>query len=203
MSAPAPSVIPNSAAHVDQRVILHGISWADYEALLAMRGESAGVRVTYLQGELELMTPSINHEEIKKRMARLLEAYAEERGLDLEGFGSWTVRSQPRERGVEADECYILGVPQTKPERPDIAIEVVWTSGGLDKLEVYRGLGVPEVWMWQNGGLNFHLLQGDNYLAAPRSSLLPDLDPALIARCMDAPSQTRAVAALRQALSQS
>lgn len=200
MSVPAKSVIPNSADHLDQRVILHGISWADYEAMLAMRGDSSGVRVTYLEGELELMTPSINHEEIKKRLARLLEAYAEVQGVDLEGFGSWTVRSEPKERGVEADECYVLGVPATEPEQPDIAIEVVWTSGGLDKLEVYRGLGVPEVWIWRNGALHFHLLIDDAYRVSPRSALLPDLDPALIGRCMEAVGQTRAVAALRESL---
>lgn len=203
MSVPSATAIPDIAAHVDQRVTLHGVSWADYEALLAMRGESAAIRVTYLEGELELMTPSINHEEIKTRLGRLLEAYAEEQGIDLEGFGSWTVRSQPRERGVEADECYVVGILETEPERPDIAIEVIWTSGGLDKLDVYRGPDVPEVWVWRDGVLRYHLLRGDAYAVSPRSVLLPELDPALIARCMEAPSQTRAVAALRQALRRS
>ena len=45
-------------------------------------------------------------------------------------------------RGVEPDECYCLG---TLAEIPDIAIEIALTSGGIDKLEVYRGLQVPEV----------------------------------------------------------
>jgi len=36
-----------------------------------------GTRVTYLQGKLELMSRSINHELLKKMLARLLEAYAE------------------------------------------------------------------------------------------------------------------------------
>ena len=47
---------------IDQRVRLHDISWEDYEALLAMRGESSALRVTYLEGELEIMAPSLNHE---------------------------------------------------------------------------------------------------------------------------------------------
>ena len=200
MSVPAPSPDLNIAAHVDQRVTLHGVSWSEYEALLAMRGESPGTRVTYLEGELELMTPSIDHAQMKIRIGRLLVAFAEERGIDLEGFGSWTVRSEPKERGAEADECYVVGIPESRPERPDISIEVIWTSGGLNKLEVYRGLEVPEVWIWQDGFLRFHLLKGGEYVASPRSALLPGLDPALIARCMEAPSQTRAVAILRQAL---
>ena len=42
---------------------------------------------------------------------------------------------------IEADECYVVGVLEAEPERPDLAVEVVWTGGGLSKLEVYRGLG--------------------------------------------------------------
>lgn len=189
-----------SASAIDQRVHLHGVSWPAYETLLAVRGDQGGVRVTYLEGELELMTPSVNHEALKKRLARLIEAYAEASGIELEGFGSWTVKSEPEKRGVEADECYVIGPVTTPPSIPDIAIEVVWTSGGIDKLEVYRGLGIPEVWIWQDGALRFFLLRDGNYLSATRSRLLPALDPELIMRCMAEPSQTRALHALRAAL---
>ncbi len=193
-----PPTIP--VEHIDQRVRLHGIDWEGYESFLALRGEQSGTRVTYLNGELELMSPSINHEIFKKTLARLLEAYAEERGIELNGYGSWTVKSAKDKLGVEADECYIVGLRDAEPTIPDIAIEVVWTSGGIDKLEVYRGLRVPEVWFWQKSALRFFLLQDQGYLASARSRLLPDLDPALIARCMGEPSQTQAVRALRAAL---
>ncbi len=188
---------------IDQRVCLHDIDWAGYEAFLNLRGEQSGTRVTYLEGELELMSPSINHELLKNTLARLLEAYAEERGIELNGYGSWTVKSAKDKLGVEADECYVVGSRDAEPTIPDIAIEVVWTSGGIDKLEVYRGLRVPEVWFWQNGALRFFLLEDDAYLPGERSRLLPDLDPALIARCMTESSQTQAVRALRAALRES
>ncbi|MDG4595267.1 MAG: Uma2 family endonuclease [Candidatus Contendobacter sp.] len=193
-----PPTIP--IEHVDQRVRLHGISWEGYESFLALRGEQSGTRVTYWNGELELMSPSINHEIFKKTLARLLEAYTEERGIELNGYGSWTVKSAKGKLGVEADECYVVGLRDAEPTIPDIAIEVVWTSGGIDKLEVYRGLHVPEVWFWQEGALRFFVLQDQEYLASTRSRLLPDLDPALIARCMGESSQTQAVRALRAAL---
>jgi len=121
-------------------------------------------------------------------------------GIELEGFGSWTLKSQPERRGAEADECYLMGPILEMPPMPDIAIEVIWTSGGIDKLEVYRGLGVPEVWIWQGGALRFFLLEETRYLGSTRSRLLPGLDPALIVRCMGEPSQTAAVRALRAAL---
>jgi Uma2 family endonuclease len=179
----------------DQRVILHDVTWSQYEAILAIRGDGGGVRLTYLNGELELMSPSLDHEAIKTTMARLLEAYAEERGLTLNGYGSWTVRSAPRARSAEPDECYVLG--EHRPSRPDIAIEVIWTSGGLDKLDVYRGLGVREVWIWREGRIEVHALRGERYQPMARSEVLPDLDLDEMASFVGGPDQTAAVRAFR------
>ena len=120
----------------DQRVILHGVPWSHYEVMLALRGDAPVPRLTYLRGELELMRPSQDHERIKKLIARLLEVYALAKTLPLNGFGSWTLRDAPGERGAEPDECYVLGDARGR-DRPDLAIEVVWTSGALDKLAVY------------------------------------------------------------------
>ena len=200
MSAVQPLEPIRSRNRLDQRVTLHGIRWQDYEALLAMRGESSATRITYLEGELELMSPSFDHETLKKTLGRLIEAYAEERGLDLIGCGSWTVRKEAQARGVEADESYILGPIQDPPDRPDLAVEVISTSGGIDKREVYLGLGVPEVWFWRDGALHIYVLDGEAYRRSPRSRLLPDLDPDLIVRFMSCPSQTQAVRGLRAAL---
>ncbi|AUB80986.1 Uma2 family endonuclease [Candidatus Thiodictyon syntrophicum] len=203
MSTTTPTRCNTPGETLDQRVQLHGIRWQDYEALLAMRGESSGTRLTYLDGEVELMTPAIDHETQKTLLGRLIETYAEERGLELQGCGSWTVRKEAKARGVEADECYVLGVWTAPPTIPDLAVEVIWSSGGIDKLEVYRGLGVPEVWFWQNGALRIYCLEGDAYTQTQRSRLLPDLDPDLIVRFMAYPSQTQAVRGLRTALKSS
>lgn len=194
-------VHPNyDPARIDQHIRLHNVSWKDYEALLAMRGESGGVRIAYLDGELELMTPSRDHESSKKRLARLIEAFAEERDIELEGIGSWTLKKSAKKRGVEPDECYLVGANHKPPEIPDIAIEVVWTSGGMNKLPIYQGLGIPEVWFWEDGALTFHILRNNGYTISTRSAKLPELDPELMARLMTGGSQTQAVRALRHAL---
>lgn len=179
---------------VDQRVLHHDVRWADYEALLAMRGEWSVPRITYLEGELELLRPSRQHEILKKTIARLVEAYSEELGLGLEGYGSWTLRKEDEERGAEPDECYSIGVAG---EVPDLAIEVIWTSGGLDKLEVYRRLGVREVWIWREGRILPFALRGDRYEPLAASELLPRIDLGLVASLLEAPSQTEAVRRLR------
>lgn len=198
-----PEFIPHEIAdRIDHRVILHGIAWRDYEALLAMRGESSGIRLAYLQGELELMTRSQDHEKLKKMLARLIEAFAEEKGLVLDGVGSWTIKEEAKKRGLEPDECYVLGESQEPPTIPDIAIEVVWTSGGLNKLAIYQGLGIPEVWFWMEGALTFHILKEGGYVSAERSEKLSDLDPELLSRFMRGSGQTQAVREYRKALSE-
>ena len=195
--APTASSMPPAGVDPDQRIILHDIDWWKFETMLAIRGDRAGVRLTYLEGELEIMSPSRTHESIKKMLGRLIEAYADHQGLILEGYGSMTMRNAPTLRGIEPDECYALGAPK---EYPDLAIEVIWTSGGLDKLDVYRKLGVSEVWIWEKGRLQLHALRGETYLPIPRSGLLPRLDVGLIERCLGCETQSEAVRVFRQAL---
>jgi Uma2 family endonuclease len=193
-SSPARLVAPDT----DQRVTLYDVSWADFELILQIRGDRGGVRVTYLNGALELMTPSSDHEGIKTTIARLLEAYAEEHGLTFNGFGSWTLKNALRARALEPDECYSLS--PRRPTRPDLAVEVIWTSGGIDRLEVYRGLGVREVWLWREGTIEVHELVDDRDARHERSVLLPDLDLAALTRHIDAGNQTDAVRRYRESL---
>ena len=189
---------PTATRTEDQRVTLNDVTWSDFELILQIRGDRAGVRMTYLNGVLELMTPSVDHEGIKKTIARLLEAYAEEQGMPFNGFGSWTLKNARRARALEPDECYSLSLG--RPTSPDLAIEVVWTSGGIDKLDVYRGLGVREVWFWREGVIEISVLTGDQYEPRERSVLLPDLDLVELARHIDPENQTESVRRYRQAL---
>lgn len=186
---------------VDQRVILHGVPWWQYEALLAMRGERSAPRITYLRGELELMSPSYDHEEVKTRLARLVEAWAEEAGVPLTGLGSWTLRHADAARGAEPDECYALGAfgrRGPRPTAPDLVIEVIWTHGGLDRLEVYRGLGVNEVWIWEDGAIRVQVLQGDQWNTLPQSRLLPGIDLGFITELLEEDTQLDALRRLRE-----
>jgi Uma2 family endonuclease len=165
---------------LDQRIILHRVPWSHYEILLAVRGDAPVPRIAYCEGELELMSPSLDHEMIKSRIRQLIEAYAALVGIDLWPAGSWTVRSAPKDRGVEPDECYTLGDPRGRA-RPDLAIEVIWTSGGLDKLDIYCGLEVPEVWLWRDGAIRVFVLHEGRYAESPDSPILPGLEVSLIA----------------------
>lgn len=204
MSAARPIVAPPDRNTTDHFVYLR-VGWQGYEQLLEMRGEKSVPRITYLEGVVELMSPSRYHETDKKRFARLLEAWSEVARVALEGYGSWTLKDEEQDRGAEPDECYtVRRLALDDEDRPDIAIEVVWTSGGINKLEVYRKLGVREVWYYERGALRFYTLQtldGDErYVEIPRSELVPTLPIELLLECMKAPSQSAAIDALRAAL---
>lgn len=80
------------------------------------------------------MSPSRHHEAVKKQIATLLEVYFEETNTNYFPLGSTTFRKQEKRGGTEPDESYCIG---TEKEFPDLAVEVVLTSGGTDKLAVY------------------------------------------------------------------
>lgn len=178
----------------DQRVVMHNLSWTDFEAFLAMRGESLP-RVTYLEGTLELMSPSHDHEKINIRLARTVEAYLDQRDIPYEGVGSWLLKSSPEEAGLEPDSCYLIR--DLEGDRPHLALEVVWTSGGIQKLEVYRRLGVGEVWFWKNGKLTYFVLVGDAYEERTTSALIPDFDQEVVDQMLELPSLSAVKKALR------
>lgn len=182
----------------DHFVRFHDATWEDYERLVDIRGESAVPRITYLEGTLEIMSPSLDHEIIESYIGHLIESWCIDRGIEMTPFGSWTIKERKEERGAEPDECYVFGVERR--ERPDLAIEVEWTRGGLNKLEVYRKLGVGEVWRWRKGALQVHVLREEAYVEAARSAVLPDLDLTLLVTFLDRPTLTQAVRDFRAAL---
>jgi Uma2 family endonuclease len=168
--------------HEEQRFVLQGVPWWTYVALRDALDDHAGLKLTYLEGTLELMRPSMLHEDAKKIIARLLEAWATEHRIDLRGFGSTTLRREARQRGLEPDECYKLG-ELAEDAVPDIAIEVVVSSGLVDKMAVYAGLGVSEVWVWRPSpaAIVVNRLIDGAYQRSERSEVLPALDLAALA----------------------
>jgi len=121
----SPADAPESEA--DQRLIMPGVSWAGYEGLLALRGDAPVPRIAYLDGTMELMSPSRDRERLKSFIGCLIEAYAFDHDMELSPYGSWTLRRAPKEAGLEPDECYLIG-PDQRAECPNLAIEVIWTS---------------------------------------------------------------------------
>ena len=182
----------------EEKITLYGVTWKQYDTLVSLfMDQFPGLRMTFLEGTLEIMGTSPEHERLKTIIARLLEMYAVEKRITLNGYGNTTFRKEAAERGLEPDECYCLGELK---EVPDIAIEIALTSGGVNKLSVYQGLGVTEVWFWQNNQFLIYRLKDDQYQQIERSEFLADLDFALLSQFIDYENQTEAVIAYRDAL---
>jgi Uma2 family endonuclease len=195
------AVAPLFPVHVlsdrdEQRLLLSNVPWSTY-VVLRDSIESPGVRMTYLKGSLEIMSPSRAHEVGKTQIARLLELFCLERDIPLYGYGSTTFRKEEKERGLEPDECYCRGESR---DVPDIAVEVITTHAALDKLEVYRGLGVGEVWLFEAGAFKVLALRGERYERVEQSLVLPEVDLARIAHFAADDDQHAALRAYRAEL---
>lgn len=153
--------------------LLSNVTWEKLEKLDEdMTG--TGARLTYLDGLLEIMAPlSDDHETPKKTCAQLIEAYMRVKKIRFYASGSATLGMKAVGARKEPDESYSLG---ERKSVPDLAIEITATSGGIDVLEIYRRIGVQEVWFWEDGVTEVYVLRSTGYELVRQSELLPDLD---------------------------
>ena len=68
----------------------------------------------------------------------------------------------------------------TDKDIPDLAIEVIFSSGSLDDLSKYQAIGVKEVWFWRNSQITFYQLQTEGYIEITTSKLLPNLTSKIL-----------------------
>ena len=92
----------------EQRVVLHNVGWETYERLLADHESDSAPRFTYDRGELEIISPSPEHEKLNRRIAQLVMAFTEELEVEAEDFGSTTFRREDLERGFEPNSCFYI-----------------------------------------------------------------------------------------------
>ncbi len=147
---------PVAQPFMRQCVRLSDIDWRTYTRLLRVFAEHPGVRLTYDRGELEIISPLLEHDDDSRFLGDLVFVLTEELGLPLKRGGSTTLRRRKRLRGIEADECFwIANATRLAGKRrldlradppPDLAIEIDVSHSSLDHLAIYAALRVPEVW---------------------------------------------------------
>jgi Uma2 family endonuclease len=168
------------------RVVLHNVSWEQYETFLEASGDRPSARMAYDNGTLEIMTPLPEHEYFKEAIGDAVKDAAEELEIDYESYGSTTWRKQIKLAGVEPDNCFYfqneaivrgrldLDLSQGDPP-PDLVLEIDMTSKSLDRFPIYARLGVPEIWSYDSGVLKIYHLQDGEYVSAQLSLALPQL----------------------------
>ena len=152
---------------------LSNVTWETLEKLDADLADT-GARLTYLDGCLEIIGSfSEEHEESRNTLDQLLEMYMRTKDIRFYARGSTTIGMKELGARKEPDESYCLG---TRKLVPDLAIEITVTSGGIDTLEIYRRIGVREVWFWEDGVISVYCLRSTGYELVSKSELLPELD---------------------------
>lgn len=182
-------------------LLFDGVTWREFKAVEQLL-DRPGYRLSFLDGVLEIrQMPGEPHETVKKRIAALVEMFLLMAGFDFTPTGSMTLESEVGAVKREADESYKLAPGRV---RPDLAIEVVFTSGGLNKLEAYKRLKVPEVWFWKDGVLEVYCLRSEDevphYDRVAQSEQLKGLNLDLLTRCIAMTNHVEAVKLFQQSL---
>jgi Uma2 family endonuclease len=175
-----------------QHIVLDNVSWELYEHLLKEIGDRP-IRLTYDSGDLEIMSPLPEHEDISRMLCFMVLELALASDRPARMLGSTTFRRKLLKRGLEPDECfYIQSLPRVRGRRrlalpkdppPDLAIEVDITGRSLDRLPIYAALKVPEIWHYRGGRLRCVLLnESGEYNESQTSRAFPTIRPSELLR---------------------
>jgi len=196
MTAHAIAVFPNSTEREQYFVLPGCYNWQQFKTLTTSLGENSNLKISYLDGKIELMTTGEKHETISRLISLLLGLYFWQMKIEFIPVGSATRESEEKEVSFAPDESYYIG---RQKEHPDLAIEVIITSGNTNKLEKYKRLQVREVWFWKQEKISVYVLQNAEnedkiwYELKKKSELLPDLDLEMLVNCVLMPSKLEAM----------
>ena len=170
------------------RIILHNISWQEFEEILTELGENRASRLAYYQGNLEIKMPLPKHEVAKVIIGDLVKIILEELEIDCECFGSTTFKRQDMNSGIEPDDSFYIKnhlqmigkekIDLNIDPPPDLVIEIDVTS--KTQLDAYLALAVPEVWRYENDKLQINIWQNGKYIESKVSPNFPNLPIAEI-----------------------
>lgn len=175
----------------EQRLDLGGIGWRQYVAIGDALADRRGLKMTYIDGSLTLLTLSPPHDRYADHLDALLKAVARGFGIVFDVSGSATLRREGAEVGVEPDRAYYFGahavlmggfaeIDLDNQPPPDLAIEVEVSHPADRVMAIYARLGIPEVWRLDvpKNSIRFWSLREDGvYVPSGRSRYLPMLSP--------------------------
>ena len=194
----------------DAVLILHGVTWEEYEQLLEDMNDWPGKRVTYYKGKLEIVGPSLKHEMIKVFIHDLVTAFCDYRKIRMENAGSTAFKRKRDEQGAEPDVCFyvtnverIIGKDEVDLDSdplPDVVVEVDISYHSPIKFEIYRSFGVPEIWRHDGKRMRFYRLSEDKYSEVSDSAFFPGLTVTILTDFVERSrkqGRTQALAAFR------
>src|ERR1051326_2243391 len=177
-------------------LVFQQVTWEDYERLLKDLADRPGIRVTYDEGRLEIMSPLPEHEEYKDSLYRMVTVFAEVKSIELETRGSATWKREKLQKGSEPDTCfYVLHAARIIDRRtinldvdppPDMVIEIDTTNESFSKFPIYSALRVPEIWRYDGRRAFMYKLTGGSYSKISESVSFPGLTAQMITDFLEA-----------------
>ncbi|MGL4879478.1 MAG: Uma2 family endonuclease [Waterburya sp.] len=162
------SLANSSLQDKDKTIVLADMTWDNYQELLE---KNSNYRISYFAGIITIMSPSRNHERIAETISILINAYCRKHKINYFALGSSDIKNSPVS-GKQPDTSYCF---ESEKEIPDIAVEVVFSSGGTADLKKYQVLKVKEVWFWENNKIQFYQLRDSDYVEIKTSNCLNQL----------------------------
>jgi len=196
MSIPTAAEVLDATEHLPYgaTLVLHQVSWDDYELLLAEFAERH-LRVTYDEGTLEIMSPLSNHEIYGRFIDALVMEACDAFNLEVESCGSTTWKRRVLRKGAEGDSCYyiknarrVIGKQKIDLESdppPDIVVEIDTTTKSLMKLSIYAALLVQEVWRYDGRQMKIYELKSGKYVEISNSQTLPGLTGVILGQFLE------------------
>lgn len=164
-----------------QTVEIQDVSWSEFEIILQELGENRNTRIAYSEGTLTIVAPMPAHEVEKVCIARCVEVLLDELERDYTSYDSTTFKNEQMSKTVEPDDCFYIEYADLMAGKqridlsidppPELAIEIDLTS--KTQLDAYLGLGVRELWRFDDGQLRIDCLQNGEYVGVTESPLFP------------------------------
>ncbi len=179
---PVETLISRKTVGAENRVLLRNIEWKVYEIILNARGEYRNPRLSYYQGQLELMAPLEEHESASNLIDKFINILTEEKDIGLKSLASTTLNRPDLRAGAEPDQCYYVKnehlvrgrtVDLNTDPPPDLVIEVDITHTDINKNALYKDLGVPEFWRFNGKVLTIYSLSEGQYQELEVSPTFP------------------------------
>ena len=176
-------------------LLLHNVSWEEYERVLDEFAQKSAYRVSYNNGVLKIMSPRFDHEFPKDVAFKVVTIYADEFDIDVDGYRSTTWRKKKKAKGAEADTSfYIKNAAKVRKIKdfdlnlevaPEIVVEVDTTNESWDKFEIYAALGVEEIWRCDGTNYQIYKLIQNKYEPIDSSVSLPLISGKLLTEFLE------------------
>lgn len=187
------SLAIESETATDRWTPLPGVGWEGFQHAKALVAES-GVRITYANGDLLLMSPGVHHEAYSEAFSDLFRAVASGLRIPIRPLGSMLWERIQADAGKMPDEAFYIShaaqvegrmVDDEADPLPDLVVEIEISHPPKLALRAYAQMGVPEVWHFRQrpgrpAALRFLQLVEGQWVEVDESPALPMLHRAKV-----------------------